>query len=79
MKHGEASRFEFPQPDGTSVLGHRFINPDGNVGGWVADDAVVEEGAYIEVGAVVFPKSHIRAGEHVKPEAIMSVHDLSNE
>lgn len=40
------STFDFDDGNGP-VAAHRHVNPDGSIGGWVADSAVVGNGVYI--------------------------------
>ena len=65
------SSFAFVDSRGNKVEASRHINPDGNLGGWVANNAkvgpgvVVEPGAFIEPRAVVKPGLRIKRGERV--------------
>ena len=60
------STFEFvDEKTGEVVSAHRHVNPDGSVGGWVADTATVGAGAYVEPGALVLPGTIIPPGECV--------------
>jgi UDP-3-O-[3-hydroxymyristoyl] glucosamine N-acyltransferase len=50
----------------TGVVGsYRYVNPDGTMGGVVAETAEVEPGAYIHVDAIVGPGGKVSAGEVV--------------
>lgn len=64
MSEHEAT-FEFIEDDGKVVSAHRHVNPDGSVGGWVAETAIIGEGVYIEPGASVEPGVVIEPGAYV--------------
>lgn len=48
--------FDFGDGNG-EVSAHRHINPDGSIGGWVAETAFVEETAYIGKNAAIFGRA----------------------
>lgn len=50
--------FDFGDGNGP-VPAHRHINPDGTVGGWVADTAFVASSAYVGQYAKVYGKAHV--------------------
>lgn len=39
---------------------YEHVNPDGTKGGMVADTAIVDDGAYIPVSAIIMPNTHIK-------------------
>lgn len=57
---------------GQNVGAVRFVNPDGSTGGWVATNAEIGKGAYIDRGAVVGPCAKVPSGSHVPSGAIVS-------
>lgn len=60
------SSFAFVDSQGTKVEASRYLNPDGNLGGWVAINAKVGRGAVIEPGAFVEPRAVVAPGRHIK-------------
>lgn len=57
--------FIFVMSNGERVEAHRHRNPDGTIGGWVADNAKVSVHALVETGAIVGPRARVRAGRIV--------------
>ena len=51
---------------GRAVGAQRHVNPDGSVGGWVAENAAVDPTAVIESGALVMPHAKVGAGVRVE-------------
>ena len=47
------------------VAAHRHKNPDGSVGGWVADTAMVDDAAYIGPSAEVFGEAYVGSGARI--------------
>lgn len=62
----------FQLPDGSSVTGTRWKNPDGSVGGWVAKTAKVDPSATIEFNAMVGPDVVVEQGEIVQSDRVMA-------
>ncbi|WP_157738856.1 hypothetical protein [Labrenzia sp. VG12] len=58
--------FTFHTTAGEIVRGHRFINPDDTVGGWVADSAVIAPGSFVELDAIVGPSAEVGPGRIVR-------------
>lgn len=58
----QKSTFQF-RKGAASVPAHRHKNPDGSVGGWVADTANVTDDSYISVDAKVFDRAQIHNSE----------------
>jgi hypothetical protein len=58
----------FHEPDGSRVSAVRWTNPDGSVGGWVAQSAKIDPTAIVEFNAFVGPKQVVKAGEVVREE-----------
>jgi hypothetical protein len=52
------TKFDFGDSNGM-VPAHRHINPDGSIGGWVADTAFVDSSVYIGFEALVYNKARI--------------------
>lgn len=52
MSKENQTLFDFQDGDGP-VPAHRHTNPDGSVGGWVADTAYVDPTAYVSPYALV--------------------------
>jgi len=52
---------EFEMPDGKTVPGYKYTNPDGSLGGLVAQNAYVHNSAIIEEGAWVLPGATVKA------------------
>jgi len=50
---------------GKEINCKRFQNPDGSIGGWVADGAIVDPGAYVELDALVGPNSVVKLGDRI--------------
>jgi len=46
------------------VPAHRHKNPDGTVGGWVADTATVAPTAFIGLDALVYGNARVFEGAH---------------
>ncbi|MDR3548527.1 MAG: hypothetical protein P4M11_09735 [Candidatus Pacebacteria bacterium] len=61
-----SSSFVFYLEDGTRVPAHRRKNPDGTVGGWVADTAIVDAMAIVEVDAIVRPGAIVGIGAVIR-------------
>ncbi|MFB9984940.1 hypothetical protein ACFSQQ_39850 [Mesorhizobium kowhaii] len=74
-QQGSAS-LNFVLRNGRKVAARRYVNPDGTIGGLVAETAVVESGAVIEVGAVVGPGARVSKGIRVKSEKIVDIQDI---
>ena len=47
------------------VLAHRHTNPDGSLGGWVAESATVARGAFLAAEAVVFDRASLLGSARV--------------
>jgi UDP-3-O-[3-hydroxymyristoyl] glucosamine N-acyltransferase len=68
--------FSFIDPNGHTERAVRRSNPDGTVGGWIAESArvhstaIVEPDAIVEPGAVVGPEVRVRDGEIVLGAAL---------
>ena len=56
---------------GQKIPGKRWRNPDGSLGGWVANTAEIAPSAIIEPGAMVCPGVSIGEGFVVKAGAIV--------
>jgi hypothetical protein len=56
--------------DGQEVALRRRQNPDGSIGGLVADNAEVPPGLYVPFNSMVAPGACVAAGE-VIPEAVI--------
>ncbi len=65
---GGRSRHDFGQG---SVPAHRHFNPDGQLGGWVAESAYVSPDAMVEDGALVYGDAHIGKGVKLLSGAIV--------
>ena len=63
--------FRFESSDGDDVSAVPFRNPDGTMGGWVATNAEVGTGVYIEKGAIIGPGARILEGTRVKQGTIV--------
>lgn len=59
----------FISPRGDRVPGHSHRNPDGSVGGLVAENAQVDQTAIIEEGAIVCPNAVIGAHSIIRRTA----------
>jgi hypothetical protein len=64
-----ATTFDFG--DGP-VLAHRHVNPDGSLGGWVADTATVEPTAYVGPDARVYGTARVFENAWVGGDAFVS-------
>lgn len=53
----------------TPVPAHRHLNPDGSIGGWVANTAVVLKDAYVAENALVFGRARILAPARIRRSA----------
>jgi len=62
---GNESTFTFIGGDGRRVKATRRANPDGSVGGWVAENAEVHPSAIIDVDAIVEPGAIVGENEHL--------------
>lgn len=60
----------FHRPDGSQVSGIRWKNPDGSIGGWVAQTAKIHPTATIEFNALVGPDAIVAADEVVSTERL---------
>ncbi|MEP3998920.1 MAG: hypothetical protein ABJM12_00845, partial [Ekhidna sp.] len=49
------AQFTFVTDSGHEVAAHRWKNPDGSVGGWVAETATIGKDSIVEIDAIVFP------------------------
>lgn len=67
----ETQTYTFIEPDGTRIKARRRKNPDGSIGGWVADNAVVGPNAIVEPGAVVEPRAVVPSGLTVRSGKIV--------
>src|SRR3989344_6028702 len=54
------------------VPAHQHVNPDGSVGGWIADTAQVAATAYIGPDAVVFGNAQVYGSAQVCGSALVS-------
>jgi len=66
MSRQQESTYTFVLEDGAEEAAARWKNPDGSVGGWVAESAQVAKSATIEVDAVVGPNVVIRPKQIVR-------------
>lgn len=62
---GHKSTFTFVDEKGRRIKAKRRANPDGSVGGWVAENADVHPSAIIDVDALVEPGVHVGENEHL--------------
>ena len=58
----------FNEEDGTKVAGVRWKNPDGSIGGWVAETAKIDPTATVEFTAFVGPGVTVGPGMTVQSE-----------
>jgi carbonic anhydrase/acetyltransferase-like protein (isoleucine patch superfamily) len=61
----------FVYPGGVKVTAHRWKNPDGTLGGFVADNAQVHSTATVELGGMVAPLAIVAPGQIVKQGEIV--------
>ncbi len=73
MTQVHTGTFEFAEENGRNVDAARHKNPDGSLGGWVANTATVDDGAYVEAGAIVPPGTHVKKGERIVAEKVTSI------
>jgi UDP-3-O-[3-hydroxymyristoyl] glucosamine N-acyltransferase len=71
MAYTDTHTFVFKGSDGSSVSAHIHSNPDGSVGGWVADDAIIDPTAVVEVDAVVGPRATIGPRVRIRSHRII--------
>jgi len=50
---------------------HRHVNPDGLLGGWVADTAYVDPTCYVHESAIVFDTAKVLGTSKVSPRSIV--------
>ncbi len=68
---------EFEMPDGKTIQGYKYTNPDGSLGGLVAKNAqvhhsaVIEEGAWVLPGAIVKANAIIYSGVTIKSNEVI--------
>lgn len=63
--------FTFVDPRGRKEKGVRRRNPDGSIGGWVAQSAKVHPTAFVQVDAIVEPKAVVSENAVVKTGTIV--------
>jgi carbonic anhydrase/acetyltransferase-like protein (isoleucine patch superfamily) len=62
--------------DGDLVYAHQHNNPDGSIGGWVADTAYVAPTAYVGKDALVFEYARVLGNAMVLETAEVSGHAM---
>ena len=67
----ERSNILFEDAAGNEVLGRRFINPDGSVGGIVPMDMPIPRDVFIHSTAVVHPGAELAPGQRVRAYEIL--------
>lgn len=59
--------YTFFRTDGRPEPGHRHVNPDGSLGGWVARSAKVPESAHVDFTSKIGPDVVLQEGETISP------------
>lgn len=60
----------FVSGDGRRIKAKRRTNPDGSVGGWVAETAQVHPTAFVDLDALVEPGAVVGENEHLAAGAV---------
>ena len=73
-----ASRVTFYDQSGREVAGHRHRNPDGSLGGFVAETATVPASAHVDRTSQVGPGMVLGADAFIGPNCIVEADDPSS-
>jgi len=65
--------------DQDEVPAHRHINPDGSLGGWVAETAYVDVSAYVDEAATVYDNARVLGSSIIEPFAKVCGNEVIND
>ena len=65
--------------DQDEVPAHRHINPDGSLGGWVAETAYVDVSAYVDETATVYDTARVIGASIIEPFAKVCDDEVIND
>lgn len=71
-----SAEFTFVDSNNEREQAHRRKNPDGSVGGWVAESAQVHPTAIVEIDAIVEPGAIVEEGVTVLNGAVVLADDV---